>query len=255
MQGGDWGGFVASVMGHQYPERLTGIHINLLAVRRDPAMLANPTPEEKMYLGELNHFLKEEMGYQWIQGTRPQTLAFGLTDSPAGPRGVDPGEVPRLDRLQRRSRQRRQPRRDAGQHLALLVHRRDRLVVLALLRAHARALADRRGPNRRRADGLRRVSQGDPAPAALGGREDLHRHPALERDAARADTSRRWSSPRRWRARCASSSRAWGNLVIPALVCPGVADGHPRMAAHAYRWIPGTRPGMDSTASAAPRAP
>ena len=30
------------------------------------------------------HWLKEETGYQWIQGTRPQTLAFGLTDSPAG---------------------------------------------------------------------------------------------------------------------------------------------------------------------------
>ena len=47
-------------------------------------MLANPTPEEKAYLDELNHFLHEETGYQWIQGTKPQTLAFGLTDSPAG---------------------------------------------------------------------------------------------------------------------------------------------------------------------------
>jgi microsomal epoxide hydrolase len=35
-------------------------------------------------LQQLEHFLKEETGYQWIQGTRPQTLAFGLTDSPAG---------------------------------------------------------------------------------------------------------------------------------------------------------------------------
>jgi microsomal epoxide hydrolase len=84
VQGGDWGGFVASVMGHKHAQDLIGIHINLLAVRRDPAMLKNPTPEEKKYLGELNHFLKEEMGYQWIQGTKPQTLAFGLTDSPAG---------------------------------------------------------------------------------------------------------------------------------------------------------------------------
>jgi microsomal epoxide hydrolase len=84
VQGGDWGGFVASAMGHRYPERVAGIHLNLLAVRRDPAMLRSPTPEEKKYLGELEHFLKEETGYQWIQGTRPQTLAFGLTDSPAG---------------------------------------------------------------------------------------------------------------------------------------------------------------------------
>lgn len=82
-QGGDWGAFVASVLGWKYPERLLGIHLNLLAVRRDPKQPAS-TPEEKTYLEELAHFLKEETGYQWIQGTKPQTLAFALTDSPAG---------------------------------------------------------------------------------------------------------------------------------------------------------------------------
>ena len=39
---------------------------------------------EAAYLTELSHWLKEETGYQWIQGTKPQTLAYGLTDSPAG---------------------------------------------------------------------------------------------------------------------------------------------------------------------------
>jgi pimeloyl-ACP methyl ester carboxylesterase len=84
VQGGDWGAFVASVLGHRHAERVLGLHLNMLAVRRDPAMLANPTPLEQIYLGQLNQFLREETGYQWIQGTRPQTLAFGLTDSPAG---------------------------------------------------------------------------------------------------------------------------------------------------------------------------
>lgn len=84
VQGGDWGSFVASVLGHRYAERVLGLHLNMLAVRRDPAMLANPSPVEQVYLGQLTHFLREETGYQWIQGTRPQTLAFGLTDSPAG---------------------------------------------------------------------------------------------------------------------------------------------------------------------------
>ena len=83
-QGGDWGSFVTSVLGHRFPERITGIHLNLLPVRRDPAMLPNPDAEEKAYLAQLANFLKEETGYQWIQGTRPQTLAFALTDSPAG---------------------------------------------------------------------------------------------------------------------------------------------------------------------------
>jgi pimeloyl-ACP methyl ester carboxylesterase len=83
-QGGDWGAFIASVLGHRHAERLAGIHLNLLAVRRDPKMIANPTAEEKVFLDQLGHFLKEETGYQWIQGTKPQTLAFALTDSPAG---------------------------------------------------------------------------------------------------------------------------------------------------------------------------
>ena len=82
-QGGDWGAFVSSVLGMNFPERLIGVHLNLLAVRRDPRVAAL-NDEEAKYLGELKHFLKEETGYQWIQGTKPQTLAYGLTDSPAG---------------------------------------------------------------------------------------------------------------------------------------------------------------------------
>jgi pimeloyl-ACP methyl ester carboxylesterase len=83
-QGGDWGAFITSRMAYQFPERIIGIHLNFLAVRRDPKMLENPTEEEKAFLDQLNHWLKEETGYQWIQGTKPTTLAFGLTDSPAG---------------------------------------------------------------------------------------------------------------------------------------------------------------------------
>jgi pimeloyl-ACP methyl ester carboxylesterase len=83
-QGGDWGAFVASRLGYAHPERLVGIHLNLLAVRRDQRTMADPTSEEKVFLDELATWLREETGYQWIQGTRPQTLAFALTDSPAG---------------------------------------------------------------------------------------------------------------------------------------------------------------------------
>lgn len=83
-QGGDWGGITASHMGYAHADKLIGIHVNLLAVRRDGSALADPTPEERKYLDELAHWLREETGYQWIQGTRPQTLSFGLTDSPAG---------------------------------------------------------------------------------------------------------------------------------------------------------------------------
>jgi pimeloyl-ACP methyl ester carboxylesterase len=82
-QGGDWGAFVTSVLGWKHPARLLGIHLNMLAVRRDPKEPAS-SPEETKYLEELALWLKEETGYQWIQGTRPQTLAYGLADSPVG---------------------------------------------------------------------------------------------------------------------------------------------------------------------------
>ena len=141
----------------------------------------NPTPEEKAYLDELNHFLKEETGYQWIQGTKPQTLAFGLTDSPAGLAAWIVEKFRTWTDYDGNPERRGQPRRDAGQHLALLVHRRHRLVVLALLRAHARALAD---PGRRDRRRCRWATPNFPKeilqPAALAGGEDLHRHPPLD---------------------------------------------------------------------------
>ncbi|MBK1658771.1 epoxide hydrolase family protein [Paracraurococcus ruber] len=84
-QGGDWGGFTASCLGATHPEKLIGIHINLLAVRRDASLFAGAlSEEEQRYRSEMEHWLKEETGYQWIQGTRPQTLAAALADSPAG---------------------------------------------------------------------------------------------------------------------------------------------------------------------------
>lgn len=83
-QGGDWGAFVTTRLGYQFPERLAGIHVNLLTVRRDPKLMLSVAAEDKAYLAQLDHWLKEETGYQMIQGTKPTTLSFGLTDSPTG---------------------------------------------------------------------------------------------------------------------------------------------------------------------------
>ena len=83
-QGGVWGAFVSARLGYAYPERLSGVHLNFLPLRRDAGLVEDPTIEERRYLNELALFLHEEAGYQAIQGTRPQTLAYGLTDSPAG---------------------------------------------------------------------------------------------------------------------------------------------------------------------------
>ncbi|HEX2567438.1 MAG TPA: epoxide hydrolase [Burkholderiales bacterium] len=78
-QGGDWGASISSLLAVRHAQRLIGIHLNLLMVRREPKLVDDP-----VYLQQLNHFLKEEAGYQAIQGTKPQTLAYGLSDSPVG---------------------------------------------------------------------------------------------------------------------------------------------------------------------------
>ncbi|MDE3177089.1 MAG: epoxide hydrolase [Pseudomonadota bacterium] len=80
VQGGDWGGITAAYMASAYADRLIGAHVNLLAVPRERESGADAL----RFNDELKHWLDEETGYQWIQGTKPQTLSFGLTDSPAG---------------------------------------------------------------------------------------------------------------------------------------------------------------------------
>lgn len=82
-QGGDWGAFITSRLAFAHAERLAGIHLNLLPIKRE-RFAGEPSPDEAHYYTELAHFAAEETGYQWIQGTRPQTLAFAMTDSPAG---------------------------------------------------------------------------------------------------------------------------------------------------------------------------
>lgn len=83
-QGGDWGGSISSYLGFAHADKLVGIHLNLLAIRRDRPLGTDGTAEERRFQGELDVWMKEESGYSVIQGTRPQTLAFALTDSPVG---------------------------------------------------------------------------------------------------------------------------------------------------------------------------
>jgi pimeloyl-ACP methyl ester carboxylesterase len=84
-QGGDWGAAIVSRMGEVHAPSLYGIHINMVAIgpaegREAPEL----TRDEKVFLGDLEKFRRSESGYQWIQGTKPQTLAYALNDSPAG---------------------------------------------------------------------------------------------------------------------------------------------------------------------------
>ncbi|HZP40844.1 MAG TPA: epoxide hydrolase [Candidatus Binatia bacterium] len=85
-QGGDWGAMVSTYLGANHADACAGIHLNMvIAFPPDPANPADGlTQEEVVDLMGARQFLEEETGYQRIQGTKPQTLGYGLNDSPAG---------------------------------------------------------------------------------------------------------------------------------------------------------------------------
>lgn len=78
--GGDWGASIAVRLAHVYPDSVAGLHLYMMPLRRPQTW-----PESERASREaLEHWLREQGGYIAIQGTRPQTLAYGLSDSPAG---------------------------------------------------------------------------------------------------------------------------------------------------------------------------
>jgi pimeloyl-ACP methyl ester carboxylesterase len=89
-QGGDFGAFVSPDLGRVDAEHLVGVHVNAATVgfmplgQVDEAEAATFTDAERRRLERIRWFGKEGHGYFEIQATRPQTLSYGLTDSPAG---------------------------------------------------------------------------------------------------------------------------------------------------------------------------
>ena len=85
-QGGDTGAIVSPELGRIDAEHLVGVHANGLTVfpSGDPAELKDLTDGEQARLARLRQRGQDGLGYAMIQSTRPQTLAYGLADSPAG---------------------------------------------------------------------------------------------------------------------------------------------------------------------------
>ena len=83
-QGGDWGAGISARLAHRHAASVVGAHLNMVAVAPPRAQRQPQSPEEEAYLKALRAWDREEAGYQKIQGTRPQTLAYALNDSPAG---------------------------------------------------------------------------------------------------------------------------------------------------------------------------
>ncbi|MET8637213.1 epoxide hydrolase family protein [Streptomyces sp. NPDC004074] len=92
-QGGDWGAAISRELGRAHPDRVIGVHLNLLPGAQQ---LTEPSPEELSALDaeerkrtlaswrRWSQWEREGTGYAVLQSTRPQTLAYALTDSPVG---------------------------------------------------------------------------------------------------------------------------------------------------------------------------
>jgi pimeloyl-ACP methyl ester carboxylesterase len=83
-QGGDSGAVITSKLGRM-PRPVMGIHLSIALGNPDDLMaLGEPTPEELAQLAQMKEFTEKESAYAQLQSTRPQTLGYALTDSPAG---------------------------------------------------------------------------------------------------------------------------------------------------------------------------
>lgn len=86
VQGGDWGSPISLRLGLADPEHVAGVHINMCVTLPppDPAAMAGLDDADLARLDFGLRFIQDGMGWQKIQSTRPQTLAYALTDSPVG---------------------------------------------------------------------------------------------------------------------------------------------------------------------------
>jgi len=83
-QGGDWGAIVTTAIGLNDTQNCLGIHLNMPIVTPDPATMNDLTEREKSALAGMQHYADWDSGYSKQQSTRPQTLGYGLADSPSG---------------------------------------------------------------------------------------------------------------------------------------------------------------------------
>ncbi len=82
--GGDWGGGVAEQLGLYHAENIIALHLTDIPFQHGMTPVENPSHAEKKLQEKRQKWLQTEGAYATIQSTKPQTLAYGLTDSPVG---------------------------------------------------------------------------------------------------------------------------------------------------------------------------
>ena len=83
-QGGDWGAVVTAKLAAQDPEHCQAFHLNMVVAPPPQDMMTELSPLEERALAAMAHYQAKDSGYSKQQSTRPQTLGYGLADSPSG---------------------------------------------------------------------------------------------------------------------------------------------------------------------------
>jgi pimeloyl-ACP methyl ester carboxylesterase len=83
-QGGDWGSMVTAALAAGHPAHLAGIHLNMPIVIPDPDTMVDLSAAEMEALASFEHYQRWESGYSAQHASRPQTVGYGLADSPVG---------------------------------------------------------------------------------------------------------------------------------------------------------------------------
>jgi len=83
-QGGDWGAVVTTHIGLQDKTHCDAIHLNMPVVLPDSSTMGDLTPSEQASLQSMKFYQDWDSGYSKQQSTRPQTVGYGLVDSPIG---------------------------------------------------------------------------------------------------------------------------------------------------------------------------
>lgn len=85
VQGGDWGSIVSQNVADLAPEHVAGLHLNFVSVPRPSGeRTAELAPDEQASIEGMRLWNEGEAGYSGIQRTKPQTVGYGLEDSPVG---------------------------------------------------------------------------------------------------------------------------------------------------------------------------
>ena len=190
-RGGDLGGGVTARLGQFHPDAVAGIHVtNVYGEVSD----GSATDEERSYLAAVEEWERTEGAYGAIQGTRPQTLAAGLADSPAGLSSWivrrDTGRGPTAEATSRAC----SAKTTYDQHHDLLGDRHDRLLLPPILGQPKQREATAVGPDRgsmRSSRSSRATFTGPHGPSPSAPTTSPAGPRCLE-----VDISPRWSSPR-----------------------------------------------------------